>query len=422
MPLRADRSTLEWSLRVIAAAALAWLVVSAFSVREKSGGRVVEAGGLPAALDQWVVYPPADTLGLRLDRSLDGKTRDYLRAIRGNGTMISWGNAGIAPLMLEAELRQDPGGGAVVLLAGEGSETITLSDSLGLLDSVSLADRGMTVRVPAFSGPLGARAGTTIATAAPGRFQSDRSVVVLGMGGWESKFTVLALEERGWTVETRIGLAPGLATTRGRPFPLDTARHVAVVALDSSVAPYARQIHQFVRSGGGLILGEAASPYLPAAAPASLASVIRPAHRAATGVDFRQRLAFTALDRLREDAVILEERNSRVVIAAWRIGSGRVLQVGYRDLWRWRMEGGDNAVAEHRNWWAGLVAATAYRPSAQPAAGANPAPFARLVQEFGPPVSLPSTDSSPTVWPLLLVIVLVSLYAEWLSRRLRGLA
>ena len=118
MPLPADRSKLEWSLRAIASAALAWLVVSAFSVREKSGGSVVEAGSLPVALDQWVVNPPADTLGLRLDRSLDWKTRDYLRAIRGNATIVTWSNDGIAALMLEADLRQDPSGGAVVLLAG----------------------------------------------------------------------------------------------------------------------------------------------------------------------------------------------------------------------------------------------------------------------------------------------------------------
>ena len=422
MPLPADRRTLEWSLRTIAAVAMAWLVIDSFSIRKKTGGIVVDAGHTVTAMNQWIHDLPADTIGLRLERSLDRESRDHLRALRSNGTAIAWVNRGIAPVMVDGEALQDPAGGAVFRVITGDTAGIVLSDSLGVLDSLRLGKAGMTVRVPAYSGMLSVQAGTTVASANPAPSQGLKSVVVLGMAGWESKFTVRALEERGWKIESRIGIAPRLATIQGQPFPLDTARHAAVIALDSSAAPFAGSIRQFVRNGGGLILGEAATASLPGAAPAALATLVRPARALADGNDFRDRLAFRALGSLREDAVGLEERNGRLAVAAWRSGAGRVIQFGYRDTWRWRMEGTGNAVADHRDWWAGLVAAVAYRPLGAPVRVSDPAPLASFIQEFGPPGSLPSTRPALNVWPVLLSIFLLSIFAEWLSRRLRGMA
>jgi hypothetical protein len=176
-----------------------------------------------------------------------------------SGTAITWENRGISPVMLEGESLQDPAGGGMVRLTGE-QHRIAVFDSLGLIDSVVPGALGATVRIPAVAGPVAARIGGTTATAILPPVSGSRSVVVLGMAGWELKFTIQALEERGWKVESRIGLAPRLSTGQGRPFPLDTARHLAVVALDSSAAAYAGEIVRFVRSGGGVILGAAVSP------------------------------------------------------------------------------------------------------------------------------------------------------------------
>jgi hypothetical protein len=421
MPLPADRRILELSLRIVAAAAMAWLVIGTFSIREKSGGIVADAGDAVVAVNGWILDPPADTIGIRLDRSLDGETRDYLKALRSNGSAIAWVSQGVDPVMVDGEALRDPAGGAVVRVMTADTGVITLSDSLGLLDSLRLAPSGMTVRVPAYSGVLSVQAGTTVATVNPAA-GTLKSVVVLGMAGWESKFIVRALEERGWNVESRIGIAPRLATIQGQPLPLDTARHAAVVALDSSAAPYASAIHQFVRNGGGLILSAAATPSLPGTAPAALATLVRPGPNMTDRNDFREQLAFRALGSLREGAVGLDERSGRLAVVAGRSGTGRVIQIGYRDTWRWRMEGTGNAVADHRNWWSGLVAAVAYRPLGGPVRGSDPAPLASFIQEFGPPGSLPSTRPALVVWPGLLSIFLLSLFAEWLSRRLRGLA
>ena len=389
MPLRADRAGFEWSLRAIATVALAWLVIGVFLVRDKSGGQWIDSADLPNALQAWTTNPPAETMGLHLSGGLDRRTLHYLRALRANGSVLTWTNEGILPVMLEAEPVQDPAGGVVARIAGNAGTVLSLSDSLGFLDSLRINRLGMTVRIPAYSGGIAVSAGSTVASVQPRAAGPARSIVVLGMAGWESKFTIRALEERGWTVESRIGIAPRLATVQGKPFPLDTARHATVIALDSSAASYTREIRQFVRAGGGLVVAPGAAPYF---APSSSAEV-----------------------------TALPQRNLGVTLAAWRTGSGRVIRTNQKESWRRRMAQGETAVAEHQDWWAGLVGVVAYR-SAAGAEPANPAPLASLIQELGPPGQLSVNQAATTLWPVLLALFLVSLFAEWLSRRMRGAA
>jgi hypothetical protein len=387
MPLRADRAGFEWSLRALATVALAWLVIGAFLVRTTSSGQRIDSADVPDALQAWTTSPPADTMGLRLSGGLDRRTLDYLRALRANGSAVAWTNEGVLPVMLEAEPLQDPAGGVVARITGTEGTVLSLSDSLGVLDSLRIDRLGITVRIPAYSGGIAVSTGSTVASVAPRAPGPARSIVVLGMAGWESKFTGRALEERGWTVESRIGIAPGLSTLRGKPFPLDTARHATVIALDSSAASYTREIQQFVRSGGGLVVGPGAAPYFARSPSAEVTTVA--------------------------------QRDRGVTLAAWRTGSGRVIRTDQPESWRWRMALGETSVADHREWWAGLVGAVAYRSGAV-AELANPAPLASLVQELGSPGPLPGNTVPTTLWPVLLVVFLVSLFAEWLSRRLRG--
>lgn len=422
MPSPADRAVVERSLRIIAAIALAWLVAGAFTERKKAGGEVVAPGSSLAALDRWAASPPADTLGLELVTAPSQVMRDYLRALRTSGTAIAWSNDGIPAIVIDAEVLLDPAGGTIVRVAADRGAAVAVSDSLGLLDSLPIDGIGATLRVPVFSGAVAATTGSTIASTLPLPGPADRSVVVLALAGWESKFTIRALEERGWRVESRIAIAPRLESVQGKPFPLDTARHAAVIALDSSAGKYAREIQEFVRSGGGLILGHAASPSLARLAPASIETLVRPATRRVDGGDPRGQLGFRTLGSMREGAIALETRGGRTVLAARRVGSGRVLQSGYQDTWRWRMEGGDDAVAGHRAWWAGLVATVAHRSSSGNPQVGNPAPLATLIQDLGPPSPLPSDRHSRPLWPLALGILVLSLFAEWLSRRLRGAA
>lgn len=109
---------------------------------------------------------------------------------------------------------------------------------------------------------------------------------------------------------------------------------------------------------------------------------------------------------------------------------GRALQIGYEDTWRWRMTGGDGAVADHRAWWTGLVSNVAYAPRI-PRATANgvavdEAPMVDLVQAIGKASTATSRSvlaGTTSDWMALLFVLLsLALLAEIASRRLRGVS
>jgi hypothetical protein len=137
------------------------------------------------------------------------------------------------------------------------------------------------------------------------------------------------------------------------------------------------------------------------------------------------------ISRLRLGAVVIETRSGApdavVTVAAQRLGTGRVLQIGYLDIWRWRMGGVDaDPVASYRSWWSKVVSSVAHAPRATLPAGAlaEPTPVATLVGTLGPPTRNAAARGSllddPRLLPLLFALLMATLLAEWTSRRLRG--
>jgi hypothetical protein len=134
-------------------------------------------------------------------------------------------------------------------------------------------------------------------------------------------------------------------------------------------------------------------------------------------------MALYPLEGLRGDAVPLSTRGALLTVAARREGAGRVLQAGFDETWRWRMQGGADAVAAHRAWWSRMVAsvAAAPLPPADESPAAEGAPLARLVDALGPAVAIAPDASGPHRLPgWLLPAILLCLLAEWASRRWRG--
>ncbi|MHB1299107.1 MAG: hypothetical protein ACYC0B_11315, partial [Gemmatimonadaceae bacterium] len=158
-------------------------------------------------------------------------------------------------------------------------------------------------------------------------------------------------------------------------------------------------------------------------------------------------LALHALGAFRPDAVVLERRDSEVAAAARRVGAGRVVQMGYAETWRWRMQGEGASVSEHRDYWSrlvGAVAAARYKATSDVAASdaiaapgtiasrntvreANAAPLASTVHALGAPLAASPAAATGRgrqaplpIWlgPLILAL----LVAEWASRRTRGAA
>ncbi len=433
MSSRVERRDLpERALRLASFTLLAWVawLLLGGDRRARAGGGAAWQEGTELAepaLVAWTLAPPADTLVTAFARAPDAPVRDWLAALRAAGTAVRWRDLGVEPVALELVPLSDPAGGVRALVAAAGPARVTLVDSAGPLDSAEAAGGGASFLVPGRPQRLAARVGGQ-ATRAGADTLARRRLAVLGRAGWETKFAIAALEERGWLVDARVTVAPGITVAQGAAFPLDTAVHAAVVVLDSLEPAAAAAVARFVDRGGGLVLGAAAATGpLGAIAPATRGAVVRPATLVFDARRPRRAIGHTALVP-RPGAVALERQAADVVVAARRAGAGRVVETGYDETWRWRLSG-DEALEAHGAWWAALVAAAAYRPEGRPSSGTtttDPAPRAALHAALGGPTrftGVPPRPGEPTRWlPFAAALLFVTLLAEWASRRLRGAA
>ena len=431
MRLRVDanRQTIERVLRVAALGFIAFALWRSLQPANLRTAIRIDGADLAAELPSLIVTLPR-AAHLTFSSSPRPVDRDALRAMSRAGTQVTWSSASLQPLALTSERLREPGGAVRITIAAVAP--VELADELAAIDSVRPATTGSTVIAAEPLGMLRATEGRTSATVESGAMALLHPVLVLGRASFEAKFVMAALEERGWTVDARLTVAPAASVNQGKLRALDTARFSAVVALDTSLGAAGEQLARYVNSGGGLILlGDAAN----AAAVRALAPAHVGARTPGTTRDVQAKapldaLPFQPLEALRSDAVRLGARAGKVTLAARREGAGRVLQVGYNETWRWRMQGGDDAVIAHRLWWSRLVASVAYAAAPRNGLGiaissdgnsAEGAPLARIYDAFGP-VSTPSAVSTPSrglpAWLLPLICML--LLAEWASRRLRG--
>lgn len=349
--------------------------------------------------------------------------RSWQGALQAAGSSISWSGA-LRPIAIAARPIAVPGGGYMVTSAAPKGSVVTFRDDISVIDSISAKSGFAAASVAVASGVVRAVVAGDSAGVVLRDSLSLRRVLLFGKAGWESKFVAAALEEAGWKVDAAITLSPGVSVNQGVASSIDTARFSAVVALDESAAPRAREISSFVRSGGGLVLGDAAARSdaflqlrVGAGPPAN------PARTISADTVVRSSSAFARL-RITTDAISLERRGRDVVVAARRVDFGRVIQVAYVDTWRWRMQGNSGSLADHRDWWSGIVSQVAHTHRVgPPATRSDQAPYADLVRIAGAPSARPSAAQpfsggpGELFWMLALCALLL---AEWTSRRLRG--
>jgi hypothetical protein len=412
------RLALERLLRVAAFALIAWAIWRAATAATRTRPVVFDAARVDR---EWptLLEAPQASVHLRLSGELPGDSiRDLLAAAVHAGRTVTWSGELPTPVALAADRLREPDHPAMLRVAGSGR--IELLDALAPLDSIADGARGATVVMHAADGELRARSRGAVARVGTRAAPDLHPVLVAGRASWETKFLVAALEEQGWVVEARIPVAPGATVSTGVRQPLDTAHYAAVIAVDSTAAELG--LLPFVHSGGGVvILPEAARiaevrALLPATAGARRTS----AKRSFDPTDPLGSLPVTPLEALRPDATALDVRAGVTVIAARRERAGRVVLVGYDESWRWRLEGGDDAVAAHRRWWSHLVGAAAAGGGAV-ADASEGAPVARWIDAVGaasttPPAGAPAVPLPQWLLPVLCIILLV----EWGSRRLRG--
>jgi hypothetical protein len=428
MPSQPDlRRSFELAARALALALLAWMIVRSAAPRDSAEVHErTDSRALETALAAWTLAPEPTSVHVTAAVAPAAREREWLRALVGAGVRVSWSGDSIPATAIEVAGRTDPAGGVRAYVAAPEGSRATLSDAVGLIDTVEITAGANTLSLPVTAGALDLLVRGQHARAAAPDSILPRHVAVLGRAGWEGKFVIAALEERGWKVSSRLRVGPNVFVTQGTPLALDTAHTGAVIALDSSAASYAGAIAAFERSGGGVVLAGDA----PLAASLRALAPGRPGPRvAAASLSFasatpRRALGYFPILSLASDAVPLEARDGRVIAAARRAGAGRVVQLGYDETWRWRLAGTGDAPAAHRDYWSAVVSAAAYR-AAKPIAAAHvsdAAPLASLYAALGAP-SVPQEASlhisAGLRWWMFALLALL-LLAEWTSRRLRG--
>ncbi|MCC7001916.1 MAG: hypothetical protein IT357_07150 [Gemmatimonadaceae bacterium] len=401
-------------------------------------GLVLLLGALVLA---WRAVGRGDTrrVHVAVDGGLSPVMRDSLAALAAAGDSVSWSGS-VAAVIASAEAVREPSGATRFNVVADSATA--LGDSLGLIDSLS-AGAG-TLTTEGVRGQFAANSSGTTASVAARTAPALGRVLVIGRVGWESKFTIAALEEAGWLVDARLRLSDTITVEQGRSTAPNVGAHAAVVVLDSLLgAETANSIARFVRAGGGLVLsGDAVRPRALAALTAARVTGVESGEPGAfqEGEPLHA-LPFHALGALTSDAVVLETRDDVSAVVARRVAAGRVIQSGYAETWRWRMQGEAGSVEAHRAHWSRLVGTAApaeafvartqaaasresavTSPAVIPSATADPAPLASLVDALGPaqadaPASAPARDPLP---PWLGAIALLLLVAEWASRRARG--
>jgi len=411
---------------VAAFGVLGWLLGGSFFTSSNRRTERASAENVSARLAAWTRAPATTALHLELAVVPDAWIVDWLAALRHSNHLVSWSGSPPA-LALATEPVSDPEGGVRIDVAAPMGATVVVRDEGSVIDSARVSTLGATIVTPVVIGAVTASVGAQRATATPADSAPVRSVVVIGGAGWEGKFIVSALEERGWPVTARFSVAPNVDVTQGAALSIDTARVSAVIAIDSSIQSRAAALERFVKSGGGLILaGPAAqSAALRAVAPGAVGARTRPAVHPSDTMRLGS-TGFYPVTSLNAGGVALDRRTDGVVLAARRVGAGRVLQIGYDDSWRWRMAGPQGSERAHREWWSRLVASVAYVPPAPARAAGDlesSAPLAHMVDRLGPAQAARdmSADRPPIDRRLLLALILTLLIIEWGSRRLRGL-
>lgn len=383
----------EWVLRVISMTVLVVIAMRSWARTDRSASlESIAQGDIAASLPRWSVAPPS-RIHLALDSIPPGAQRDWLSALRRSGTSVTWNSATVLPLAVASTRLADPVHIYELAASAPKGTVLVVHDDVGVLDSAKSGTGGIRLEIPGVASRVGVAAAGSMAWSAPADSITLKRLLIEGAASWETKFTIAALAERGWKIDALSHVAPGVDVRVGNPALPDTARYAVLIAVDSNATLIARGAGAFVRNGGGLITLHDASGIGPTGAT----------------------------------PVVLEHRSDGDV-RAFTVGEGRVLRVGYKDLWRQRMSSDDSTadpVAAHRAWLARAVASVAYAPRvavAESAAG-DPAPLADLVDRLGPhsgSVDRASPLQREVPSGVLLAIMIAAMLLELTSRRLRG--
>src|SRR5450432_3629433 len=223
------RRRLELAARTGAIAMLAWMIARSAAPRDTATVQErTDSHALSAALAQWTLASEPTAVHVTAAFAPAAREREWLRALAHAGVRVTWSGDSIPATAIEVAARNDPAGGVHAYVAAPAGTRATLSDAVGLLDTLGLAAGANALALPLAAGALDLLSGAQHARALAPDSLLPRQAVVLGRAGWEGKFMMASLEERGWKVSSRLRVGPGVFVTQGAPLALDTA-HTSVV-------------------------------------------------------------------------------------------------------------------------------------------------------------------------------------------------
>lgn len=420
------RSLGEGVLRGVSLAALVALAIRLWTGTPAADGSVVASAALDSALAAWSFETPP-LVTLNATSVPDRRQRDWLVALRRNGAAISWLTADTLGGALVMEPGPIPAAAMRVTALGTPGGSLTLTDELGRLDSMTTGTAGVAAWRASPIGIVRSSMNSVTATSRARDSMVTRPVLVVGDAGWESKFVTAALEEDGWSVATRVTVAPSALVRQGPAPAIDTSALSAIVVLDSTSALDAGAVSRFVTEGGGVVASGAGTrhPALRSLLPQT-ARTVDGAVGALLGPSPRDGLDAQTFT-VSAGVVPLEWRRDNPVVVGRRVGAGRVVGMGYDDTWRLRMTPPDEAAPDaHRAWWSSLVAGVAHsRLTPRGGESVDEAPLAATVDALGEPLRQGEIPSRRPTFPwevVLAATAAAALLFEWLSRRLRGMA
>jgi hypothetical protein len=422
MRSRIDARWWEWVARVVVMTTLAVLLWRASGSRPEGRAERIQGSELRAALERWTrgVQPAAVHVSLRdVPAPLE---RDWLAALRRPGSAVTWSGT-LDAVGVEALATAEPRARYLIRAAGPRTGSVHVSDDFRAIATAGFEAGIMSVRTATLAGVVRADAGLASAWSPAPSPPVVKRIALIGPAGWETKFVAAALEESGWAVDARIGVAPGVAVGTLQPSALDTLRYSVGIVVDAVSGDWQQALARFVSRGGGLVVAGQAlrAPQFATLLPARVTRAV-PARD--TSVAALEALAVLELASA-PHGVALETRGEAVVLAAGRFGAGRVVASGYQDTWRWRMQGDEQAVRQHRDWWSALASAAAHAVDTAAVPAPESAPVAALVNAIGPATEPPADAGERSRVPLdalLFALLVAALLGETFSRRRRGLA
>lgn len=469
------RRPLELALRLGGVGLLGWAWSLSVGAAAAPGEGTAGSGDLRAQLERWSSVASPARVQIRFAHTPGAVERDWLAALTAAGTRVAWSADSLPPTAAAVNPLSDPAGGMELAVTAPAGATVLLRDTLGSRDSVAATPSPIRFQIQRLEAGTEVVTGGARARDEPRDSLTFRRLLLLGRAGWDARFVASALSERGWTVDARFIVAPGSDVHQGIPVPkaipsqamveaapvvapgsmmsrmrlginqpsatagpaappppavtprltIDTSRYSAILVLDSTAAREAVALTRYLRDGGGVVLWTEAltHPVFRAMAAGGSGTPVAPTEDAVTDSLPRITLGLVPITPLHPDAVVLESRGTVPAVAARRIGAGRVVQVGYQDLWRWPMAGDTLAPDRFRTWVAALVGRVAVvGRTPQEATGADPAPLAMLVDRLGsptPPAATIGESNAALPW-WLLALLTGAFLVEWASRRTRG--